>query len=35
MTIGEIEDLAACKAIQSGAMDEIVRFTGDKIPDLR
>ena len=35
MTTGEIEDLVACKAITSGAMDEVVEFNGNTIPDLR
>lgn len=35
MTTGEIEDLAICRSIQSGYMDEVVKFEGDKIPDLR
>lgn len=35
LTLGEIQDLAICRAIQAGAMEETDVFSGNYIPDLK
>lgn len=35
MTVGEIQDLATCRAIANGGLEEKIEFTGRFLPKLR